>query len=92
MSRELSDPDAGRGAGFKTPSAAGLTTPVITEGFHRFSYHPVGNLILPPGVIRTGARCVVRDGPEGRKGGENASHGDGFRGVFEGAENFSQRM
>ena len=57
-----------------------------------FVIRPPGNLGPPYGVIRTGARCVVRDGPEGRKGGENASRGDGFRGVFEGAENVLQRM
>ncbi len=57
-----------------------------------FTIRPPGNLRPPSGVIRTGARCVVRDGPEGRKGGEIASRGDGFRGVFEGAENVLQRM
>ena len=57
-----------------------------------FVIRPPGNLGPPSGVIQTGARCVVRDGPEGRKGGENASGGDGFRGEFEGAENVLQRM
>ena len=46
----------------------------------------------PPGSSEQEVIALPADGPEGRNGSENASRGDGFRGVFGGAENVFQRM
>ena len=92
VSGTLSVPDANRNAGLKKTVCSGSDNVDGPGRIVPFVNRPPGNLGPPYGVIRTGARCVVRDGPEGRKGGEIASGGDGFRGVFEGAENVLQRM
>ena len=75
-------------SGFPVPAAGHVRTAVRAL---RFPFH--AELYGTTGVIGIGRIIApVKDGPEGWKGGENASLGDGLRGVFEGAEFFSANV